>query len=365
MFGIGLTLITTFLLAYVVWRLCSVSKLLRVASKKAIIYCGLIIWIILLWGRLLGHGSSLPGAATAEFLGITITGVLFLIFICLFPVDLITGFGWFFPHFAPRLRGWAMIAGCLLSVVATIQGVRPPVISHHEVKLPNLPRRLNGTTLVVLSDLHLGSTLGPKWLESRVAQVQALKPDIIFLLGDTFEGHGENIEAFVPALQKLAAPYGVWSVNGNHENHGQKKDFASSLKSAKIITLQDELIKLAPGLILAGRDVIHNRNKIQGSLPWNPPPEDLPPGSLILLSHIPEDFQTAAESGVNLMLSGHTHGGQLWPFSLLVATVYSKLEGRYEVDDMTLLVCRGTGTWGPRMRLWRPSEILYITLLSD
>jgi predicted MPP superfamily phosphohydrolase len=99
-------------------------------------------------------------------------------------------------------------------------------------------------------------------------------------------------------------------------------------------------------------------------LSWNPPPET-PSGALILLSHIPEDYHGAAQAGVDLMLSGHTHGGQVWPFSLLVALKHVMVSGRYEAEGMTLLVSRGTGTWGPRMRLWHPGEILNITLRAQ
>ncbi len=87
-----------------------------------------------------------------------------------------------------------------------------------------------------------------------------------------------------------------------------------------------------------------------------------PPGATILLSHTPWQAEKAAKTGTGLMLSGHTHGGQIWPFDYLVKSRYPLLEGRYEVDGMTVIVCRGTGTWGPRMRLWRPGEILSVTL---
>ncbi len=80
------------------------------------------------------------------------------------------------------------------------------------------------------------------------------------------------------------------------------------------------------------------------------------------LSHTPWETEKAANAGVDLMLSGHTHGGQIWPFDYLVRRRYPLLEGRYEIDGMTVIVCRGTGTWGPRMRLWRPSEIQQVTL---
>ena len=87
-----------------------------------------------------------------------------------------------------------------------------------------------------------------------------------------------------------------------------------------------------------------------------------PPGAVVLLSHSPLQADTAAAAGAGLMLSGHTHDGQIWPFRWLVRLSYPLLGGRYEVAGMPVIVCRGTGTWGPRMRLWRPSEIVRITL---
>jgi uncharacterized protein len=235
MFGFGLAFASTFLLVYVVWRLSSTPWLIAVFPQKIFIYGGILAWIILAIGRL-GHGAGSPWTSTADFIGITLTGVLFLVFACLFPVDLATGFGRFFPHFAARLRGWAILGGCFLSVIATIQGIRSPVITNYTVHLKGLPKALDGTTLVALSDLHLGSTLGPKWLESRIVQVQALKPDIILLLGDIFEGHRENTSVFVPILQKLSAAHGVFAVDGNHENLGKTKDSRSTLDGTQIPT---------------------------------------------------------------------------------------------------------------------------------
>jgi predicted MPP superfamily phosphohydrolase len=362
MFRFSLTFVATLLLTYVVWRMSSIPRLRGVVPKKTFLYGGVLAWIILAGGLFFGHGANSPLASTAEFFGITLTGVLFLVVVCLFPVDLATGFGRFFPHVAPRLRCWAMMGGCMLSVVATIQGIRPPVVSNYEVYLKDLPKQLDGTTLVALSDLHLGNTLGPSWLESLVAQVQTLKPDVILLLGDIFEGHGENTEAFVPIFRKFSAPLGAWAVDGNHEKHGKRGNPWSSLDGTQIPTLQNELTQLIPGLILAGRSVSSNYDEATAT-PWNPTKER-PPGGLILLSHYPEDAQAAAHAGVGLMLAGHTHAGQMWPFSLLVAMKHPLISGRYNVEGMTLLVCRGTGTWGPRMRLWRPCEILRITIRS-
>ncbi|MCJ7596519.1 MAG: metallophosphoesterase, partial [Desulfobacterales bacterium] len=108
-------------------------------------------------------------------------------------------------------------------------------------------------------------------------------------------------------------------------------------------------------------DLTARRRNGQGGEPISQALVGRPPGATILLSHTPWQAERIAKAGVGLMLSGHTHGGQIWPFDYLVRSRYPLLEGRYEVNGMTVIVCRGTGTWGPRMRLWRPSEILSVT----
>lgn len=132
------------------------------------------------------------------------------------------------------------------------------------------------------------------------------------LLGDIFEGHGTPDRELLPALRRLTAPLGAWAILGNHEFHGDPAVTAGFMREA-------------------GFEVLRNR--------WAEP-----------------------RAGVDLMLSGHTHGGQLWPFGYLVRQVFPLYQGRHEVEGMPLIVSRGTGTWGPRMRLWRPAEILRITL---
>lgn len=109
-------------------------------------------------------------------------------------------------------------------------------------------------------------------------------------------------------------------------------------------------------------DLTAGRKASQGGDPLAQALAGRPSGVTIFLSHTPWQAERAACLGVGLMLCGHTHGGQIWPFGYLVRLFYPLLEGRYEVDGMTAIVCRGTGTWGPRMRLWRPGEILRVTL---
>ena len=361
MFGTILISACTLMHLYVFWRAASVPFVVRLVPRWALIGAAVILWAIFFLGRVVGHGGTGFLAGTLEFLGMTWMAVLFLTFISLLAIDLVTLFGWLLPRFSPSLRGAALLAGMVLSSIALYQGLRPPVISKYEVVVPGLPQALDGTVLVALSDLHLGSQLGQRWLDSRVAQVAAQRPDLVVLLGDIFEGHGQPEKKLVLTLKKLTAPLGVWAVPGNHEFHGGSE--MALFKDADFKLLRNVWTEVRPGLILAGvDDLTARRRNGQGGDPIMQALNSHPPGATILLSHTPWEAEKAAENGVALMLSGHTHGGQIWPFGYLVRTRYRLLEGRYEVNGMTAIVCRGTGTWGPRMRLWHPGEILRVTL---
>jgi predicted MPP superfamily phosphohydrolase len=183
----------------------------------------------------------------------------------------------------------------------------------------------------------------------------------VVLLGDIFEGHGPPENKLIVTLKQLYAPLGIWAVPGNHEFHGGGD--MSLFEEVSFKLLRTGWAEVRPGLVLAGvDDFTARRRKGQGGDPISQALVGRPSGATILLSHTPWQAERAAKAGVGLMLSGHTHGGQIWPFDYMVRSRYPLLEGRYEVDGMIVIVCRGTGTWGPRMRLWRPSEILRVTL---
>ncbi len=344
---------------YVFWRAASVPFLDRHVPRGLLVATGVILWATLFFGRVLSHRNAGALAGTLEFLGMNWMAVLFLASVFLLAVDLVTGFGFLMPRLAPWLRGWALVAGGALSVIALIQGLRPPVVQSYEVHLSGLPHEMDGTVLVAMSDLHIGSLLGERWLAARVAQVQEEEPDLVVLLGDLFEGHGQPQDGLVPVLGGLSAPLGVWAVSGNHEFHSGDDGGMRLIQEAGFELLRNRWAEIGPGFLLAGVEDLradHEGDAISQALAGRPP------GATILLSHRPRQAEIAASAGVGLMLCGHTHGGQVWPFSYVVGGIYPLLEGRYEVDGMPVIVCRGTGTWGPRMRLWRRGEMLRVTL---
>ena len=366
MFGVILISIVTLMHLYVFWRIWSVPNIKSRISWKIFIGMGGLLWAGFVVGRMYGHDSTGMMAVTAELFAMTWLGILLLTTVPLLAIDLITGFGLFMSRRVEMLRRWALLAGGVLSALALIQGLRPPVIQHYEVHIPDLPPALESRTLAVLSDLHLGSLLGREWLEGRIDQTLALQPDMVLLLGDIFEGHGAPDHGLLPTLRRLSAPLGVWSILGNHEFHGEPKVTAAFMQAAGFQVLRNRWVELRPGLTLVG---VENptRSRIEdkdgGSI--NRVLAGRPEGVVILLSHAPRHYDAAAEAGVDLMLSGHTHGGQIWPFDYVVGRVFPLYEGEHKIDGMSLIISRGAGTWGPRMRLWLPAEILHITLRGE
>jgi uncharacterized protein len=364
-FGTILLLAVTLMHIYVFWRMSSVPFLRRHVPRRFLIITGVFFWAVFSLGRFFGHGGTGALARTLELISMDWMAIIFLTTVSLLAIDLVTGFGLLLPKMSPSLRGFALIAGGFLSLVALIQGSRPPVVQGYEVRLSGLPREMDGTVLVAMSDLHIGTLLGMQWLDKRIAQVQAERPDIVVLLGDIFEGHGEPQKELVQVLHGLSAPLGVWAVLGNHEFHGKNTTDTPLMNIDRVRVLNNTWAKVRPGLVLSGvDDLTANHRSGMGGDPLSKALNGRPAGATILLSHTPWQSEKAAATGVSLMLSGHTHGGQIWPFGYLVQQLYPLLEGKYGVDGMTVIVCRGTGTWGPRMRLWRPAEILRVKLRS-
>lgn len=363
MFGTILISVVTLLHLYVSWRIWSLAATTRRLSGHTFAAISFAVWLLFVIGRLYGHGSSGPVAVLLETLAMTWLGTLLLTTVTLLAVDILTGFGLLMRRRVIMLRRLGLLAGLLLSIAALIQGIRPPVIQEYEVQIAELPANLEGKRILVLSDLHLGSLLSADWLAARVAQAMALRPDLVLLLGDIFEGHDTPSRDLLPALHRLTAPLGVWAILGNHEFHGNPDNTTAFMEEAGFQVLRNRWAQPLPGLILAGvENPTYSRieDKDGGSI--TRVLTNRPPGATILLSHAPLHYAAAARAGVELMLSGHTHGGQIWPFGYLVQQIFPLYQGRYEVGGMTLIVSRGTGTWGPRMRLWRPAEILHITL---
>lgn len=358
MFGVILILVVTLMQGYVFWRAASTPFVRRHISQKRLFTLGFALWALFLFCRIAVKGEMGSLTAILEFLSMTWLAVLFLMSVALFTVEILTCFGFFLKKMSPNLRELALVVGGILSVIALIQGLRAPIVQSYDVYLAKLPRELDGTVIVALSDLHLGTVLGESWLVERVKQVQAEKPDVVVLIGDIFEGRGTPGNELLAALRRISAPLGVWAVSGNHEYYGGFADNSALFEKAGAHLLLNTWVELRPGLILAGVGNLSDTSEAEMMLAKSL--AGRPSGVTILLSHAP--LLAFTGKGADLMLSGHTHGGQIWPFGYLVQQRFPLLEGRYEIQGMTAIVSRGAGAWGPRMRLWHPADFLRVTL---
>ena len=223
MFGTILISIVILMHVYVFQRLAASILLPSPIWRYALAGAGVMLWLTFVFGRMYGHGGTGTASRILEIIGLNWMAVLFLLFLCLALVDVFTLFGLPFPRLARIFRIWAVVAGLVLSVIGFIQGARLPVVSDYTIRSHNLPGELDGLTVAALSDLHLGHPLlGPSWLAKVTAKVNALKPDLVLLLGDVFEGHGAPSEETFQILERLSRipSIGAWSVLGNHESHG-------------------------------------------------------------------------------------------------------------------------------------------------
>lgn len=365
MFSLILNGIGTLMHFYVAHRLSALAPIRTRVTARWWWLGAVVVWAVYLLGVRLGDAALdwrwWPGQFAMTWLGI-----LFVMTQYLLLADLATGFGLWLRKWAPRILAAGAIAGVSVSAFAIFQAVRAPSIVEHELTLAGLPQELDGMTLVAISDTHLGAQRRAAWLGKRVDQINQLEPAAVVMLGDQVEDEPINDDQLAPVLKRLRAPLGVWAVTGNHEYYGDAGGTIAEFSAGGVQWLRDERVEIAPGLHLAGLDDIGRAMRGGGDI-YAGLERTIPSraqGATILLAHIPAPglVERAAREGVSLMLSGHTHGGQIWPFSYLVKREFPHLVGLHREGDMQLVISRGAGGWGPRMRLWQPGEILKLTL---
>jgi predicted MPP superfamily phosphohydrolase len=237
-----------------------------------------------------------------------------------------------------------------------------------EVGLSRLPRQFDGFRIVQLSDIHIGPTLGRAWLEGIVERVNALEPDLIAITGDLVDGSVEALRQEIAPLSRLKAKHGTFVCTGNHEYYSGAVAWCDEFERLGLRVLRNERVPIGKdtevAFDLAGVDDFNARGMAPGHGP------DLSAAlegresdrELVLLAHQPRAIFEAAEKGVGLQLSGHTHGGQIWPMHFFVRLQQPYLSGLVEHEQTQLYVSEGTGFWGPPMRLGTTAEISELIL---
>ncbi|MGW0580409.1 metallophosphoesterase [Streptomyces sp. NPDC002920] len=266
--------------------------------------------------------------------------------------------------FVSRVVGGAAAAVAVGTVGYGTYGVlRGPKVKRLTVPLAKLPRGAHGFRIAVVSDIHIGPILGRGFSQRVVDTINATQPDLIAVVGDLVDGSVENLAPAVEPLAGLRARHGTYFVTGNHEYISGAEPWIEKVRELGLRPLENARTEL-PGFDLAGV------NDVQGEAEGQGPDFGKALGdrdrtrAAVLLAHQPVVIDDAVRHGVDLQLSGHTHGGQLWPGSLLAGLANPTVAGLERYGDTQLYVSRGAGAWGPPVRVDAPSDITVIELAS-
>ncbi|TDV53552.1 metallophosphoesterase [Actinophytocola oryzae] len=248
------------------------------------------------------------------------------------------------------------------------EAMRVPRVRRVDVTLPKLGADLDGTTVVVLADTHFGPINRVRWSTRTAAAVNALKPDVVCHAGDIADGTVDARRAQAAPLGTISAGMARVYVTGNHEYFGEAQEWLDHMSELGWESLHNRHVVVSRGdarLVLAGID--DHTAKSSGlpghgaklDLALSGAPADAP---VLLVAHQPRQVVHAANAGVELQVSGHTHGGQIWPFHFLVRVDQPTVHGLTRHGATQLYTSRGAGFWGPPLRVFAPSEISLLTL---
>ncbi|MFJ6478678.1 MULTISPECIES: metallophosphoesterase [unclassified Streptomyces] len=267
-------------------------------------------------------------------------------------------------RFVARTVGGTAAAVALGTVGAGTHGVlRGPSVKRVRVPLAKLPRAAHGFRIAVVSDVHLGPVLGRAHTQRIVDTVNRTQPDLIAIVGDLVDGSVPDLGPAAEPLRRLAARHGSYFVTGNHEYFSGAQQWIDHVRELGLNPLENARREL-PYFDLAGV------NDIQGEREGSGPDFRAALGdrdrtrAAVLLAHQPVVIHDAVRHGVDLQLSGHTHGGQLWPGNYLAELANPTVAGLERYGDTQLYVSRGAGAWGPPVRVGAPSDITVVELAS-
>jgi predicted MPP superfamily phosphohydrolase len=263
----------------------------------------------------------------------------------------------------------ALALTALFTCVGFLVARRPRLVNI-DIPIEHLPPSLQGFAIAQISDLHVGPTIRRRFVERLVGRVNSLEADLIAITGDLVDGSVEQLARHTAPLSNLTARHGAFFVTGNHEYYSGERAWTREIRRLGLTVLKNEHVVLQHDgalLVLAGVDDIGaqhfdpaQRSDPAAALHGAPPGA----GARILLAHQPSSAAAAAKAGFDVQISGHTHGGQFWPWNHFVRFFQPFTAGLHRLKDLWVYVSRGTGYWGPPNRFGVPSEITRIRLVA-
>ncbi|MCH2169231.1 metallophosphoesterase [Myxococcota bacterium] len=276
-----------------------------------------------------------------------------------------TGFQWHVSASTTAIV--ALLLTTLASAVGLRSGLGPPRDARVEIFVPNWPRKLDGFRIAQISDIHIGVLLDRRFAAALTQRVNDLSADLVAVTGDLVDGSVAELAPEVEPFGALRGRLGVFFVTGNHDHFSGATEVVTLVEGLGLKALRNQRVEIVDGgecFDLIGVDDAHagwtdsdGGENLDAALEGR---DENRPG--ILLAHDPTTFRRASSRGIDLQLSGHTHGGQIWPFGILVRLFVRYLSGVYRKGRAQLYVSRGSGFWGPPLRLFAPAEVTEIVI---
>ena len=386
-----LLIVSAVLHAFIAWR---VAPDLDAALWQTVLVTGLVLSALLMPLGLLGSRvARQPWADRLSWIGMLLMGLFSSLFVltALRDVSLLVLAltNMVLPGRLPlaQITQLSAVAVPVLAFAVTVVGLfnarRTPAVVRVDIPIKDLPGALQGFTLVQISDVHVGPTIKQAYLQRIVRTVNTLGADAVAITGDLVDGPVMTLAAHVAPLAQLQSRHGTFFVTGNHEYYSGAHAWIAQLRKLGLTVLMNEHVVLHHGkalqgdaqddsqmmapLVLAGVTDFsaHHFDPTHRSDP-HAAIDGAPPAAMVrvLLAHQPRSAHAAASAGFDLQLSGHTHGGQFWPWNLFVPMQQPFTAGLAKLQHLWVYTSRGTGYWGPPKRFGAPSEITAVRLVK-
>ena len=362
-------LLLALLHAYVAWR---IAPALPGALAPGLFVALIVLLATLMGAALAGRRRSRAAADRWSWAGMLALGLFSLLLVGTVLRDLLLLLAMPFD-FASLPSASAIAVPVLALAGATfgwINARRTATVRDVDVPIAGLPAALDGFTIAQITDIHVGPTVKAGYVQAIVEAVNRIGADAVAVTGDLVDGRVADLHADVAPLAGLRSRHGTFFVTGNHEYYSGADEWIVQLRTLGLHVLLNQHIVLEHGdarLVMAGVADFgaHQFDPTHRSSPAAAlagAPDDA--GLRILLAHQPRSAPAAADAGFHVQLSGHTHGGQIWPFHLFVPLQQPFTAGLHRLRELWVYTSRGTGYWGPPLRLGAPSEITRLRFVA-
>jgi len=383
---LALLLLSIALHSFVAWSLASALSL-ESSAASALLWAWLVSSSLLMPMGLVRLRLAGPRVGSVlTWLGLLAMGLFSSLFVLALLRELLLGVltatRWLGVTQLPLTTIWfdSALAVFPLALAMSLAGLwnarRTAAVVRVDVPITNLPASLEGFNIAQISDIHVGPTIRAGYLQRIVARVNLLNADMVAITGDLVDGSVDSLGKQVASLSGLHSRYGSYFVTGNHEYYSGAQQWVDKLRDMGITVLMNEHVVIdhahdshsgdSATIVVAGVTDFgaHHFDESHRSDPHRAL-VDAPEGAHVklLLAHQPRSAAAAADAGFDLQLSGHTHGGQFWPWSYFVRLQQPFTAGLTKLNQLWVYTSRGTGYWGPPKRFCAPSEITLLRLV--